>query len=99
MNVANYKWKYKTEYGIWYMQIPNGLFAKWDKHTSVRLVNKGFEPTTQDDIRKFIVTVYIKGILIVKGEIRYLLSEHGRWGVLLHPTLDVIVLEGIDIFK
>ena len=36
---------------IWEMHIPEVIFSKWDNHTSARLVDEGFMPTTEDDIK------------------------------------------------
>ena len=49
------------------MQIPEGLFEKWYNHTIELLVYKGFDNTTEDQIRKCMGTVYAQGILGGKG--------------------------------
>ena len=69
MKVTNYQWKDKASDEIWKMQILEGLSLNWDKHTNERLVDKGFEPTTEDEIRQFIITVYEQVLLGGKGKI------------------------------
>ena len=62
------------------MHIPEGLFVNRDNQKSARLANKGFEPTTEDNKRKWIGTVYAKGILGGKEKIQYEFSEHSWLG-------------------
>ena len=40
MNVTNYKCQDKMEDEIWAIKIPEGLFEKWARKTSIRLVDK-----------------------------------------------------------
>ena len=86
-NVHDDQRKDKTVDGIWDIQIPEGLFTKRDKHTSARLVDKLFELTNEDDIRQWIGTVYVQGILGGKSKIRHVFSEHSRRGIFPTPNL------------
>ena len=51
MNAPNNQWKDKMADEIWYMNIPEGLLSKSAKQTCARLVDKWFDPTTEDHIR------------------------------------------------
>ena len=102
MNVPNYQWKDIISDEIWDIHIPEGLFVNLDKHISATLVDKWFDPTTQAYIIENIGNVYVQGLLGEKGEIQQMFYEHSRRGGeggVLPPTLNSMVLEGIDIGK
>ena len=71
MNVPDDQGKDKTEYEIWDMQIPEGLFAKWDNQASTTQADKRFNNNTKYEIRKCIDTVYYQVLLRCQGKIRY----------------------------
>ena len=50
MNITHDQWKDKMVDEIWYMQIPEGMFEKTAKHTSLRLVDNIFDPTAEGEI-------------------------------------------------
>ena len=51
VNVTKDKRKGKMVEEIWDMHIPEGLFTKLSKHSSEILVDKVFDPTTEDYTR------------------------------------------------
>ena len=51
MNAPNNQRKDKMADEIWYMNIPEELLSKSAKQTCARLVDKWFDPTTEDHIR------------------------------------------------
>ena len=55
--------KDKKASDTWNMLIPEGMFEYWAYKTNTRLMDKGFETTTEDDTIKFIGTVYEHGLL------------------------------------
>ena len=62
-------------------------------------MGKGFEPTTEDDIRNRTGAVYMKGLLGGKSKIQRALSEDSRKEIFMPQTFDVMVFEGIYIDK
>ena len=74
------------------MHIPEGLFANRYNQTSTRLVEKRFDSTTEDEIRRSISTVYAQGLWVGKSKIYHMLYEHSRQGIFPPSTLEIKVL-------
>ena len=88
MNIPNNQWNDKTADEIRYMNIPEGLFEKSDKNISLRILDAYFDPTTANEIRECIGTIYIYVVLFGgKGEIRHVFSEISRQGLFPAPNL------------
>ena len=87
MDVTNDQWKYKIEDDICGTQMLEGLFAKCDNKTIKKLVDKGFEPNTEDYIRKWIFNVYAQGLLQVKGKSLHEFSENNQWCEIRSPKI------------
>ena len=76
MNFTDNNWKDKMTDKIQNMQVPEGIFEKQANRTSERLVDKYFEPTTKNDTRKQIDTVYAQVLQGGKGKIQHARSRH-----------------------
>ena len=76
MNFTDNNWKDKMTDKIQNMQVPEGIFEKQANRTSERLVDKDFEPTTKNDTRKQIDTVYAQVLQGGKGKIQHARSRH-----------------------